>query len=131
MKHIIVSIFAFFFAFSINANNESDNTNNETNSGLYLSLLDPGHKQKRGTFLGKDRAPFEIFYGSQPSWAIKINFYGRKYGTQVERFYFMGGMDFDQDVNAKFGVSLNPGKRNKVNQFYLKYINLWLKFASN
>ena len=115
MKHILVSIFAVLFVFSVNADNGDNYVNHKTDKNLYTNSFDPGHKQKRNGNLGKDRAPFEIYFGSQPSWAIKVNLFGGiKHGTQVERFYFMGGMDFDQDLNAKIGISLNPGKYNKL-----------------
>ena len=100
--------------------------NDENESLLYLNYFDPGHKQKRGSQLGKDRSPIEAYLGSHPSFALKLNFYGSKHGTLTERGYIMMGMDFDTDLFAKFGFLLNPGKKNK-NRSLLNPVMGWWK----
>jgi len=108
MKNTILSILILFFVFpSIAGDNDSQH------SFLYENYFDPGHKQKRGSQLGKDRSAIELYFGLQPSLALKLNFYGSKHGALTERGYIMAGMDFDTDLYAKFGYVLNPGKRNK------------------
>ena len=41
---------------------------------LYSTYFDPGHKQKRGSQLGKDRSAIEAYLGLHPSFAVKLNF---------------------------------------------------------
>ena len=112
MKHVIASLFVLFFVSFVSANNNQSNQKTESPL-LYSNYFDPGHKQKRGAQLGKDRSAIEFYFGLQPSLGLKLNFYGSKHGALTERAYMMAGMDFDSDLYAKLGVLLNPGKRNK------------------
>tara|TARA_Y100000589_G_scaffold177056_1_gene167874 strand:- start:28365 stop:29147 length:783 start_codon:yes stop_codon:yes gene_type:complete len=116
MKNFLLTLIISSFCFLNNAN-ANDNTsplkNNNFTSALHVNYLDPGHKQKRGAQLGKDRSPFEVYVGSHPSIALKLNFFSSKHGTLTERGYVMMGMDFDTDLSTKFGFVLNPGKKNK------------------
>ena len=103
-----------FVSFSVvYANDQGHVFDNPHASLLSASYFDPGHKQKRGSQLGKDRSPFELYLGSQPSLALKLNFFSSKQGSLTERGYVMMGMDFDSDLFTKFGFVLNPGKKNK------------------
>ena len=120
MKHILASILILFL---ILPGNSSDNYN-FTTSPLYLNYFDPGHKQKRGAQLGKDRSAIEMYLGLQPSIALKLNFYGSQ-GTVTERGYMMAGMDFDSDIYAKFGYLVNPGKRNKNKSLSAQSFGWW------
>jgi len=120
MKHILASILILFL---ILPGNSSDNYNFKT-SPLYLNYFDPGHKQKRGAQLGKDRSAIEIYLGLQPSIGLKLNFYGSQ-GTVTERGYMMAGMDFDSDIYAKFGYLVNPGKRNKNKSLSAQSFGWW------
>ena len=97
MKHTILSILILIFIFpSIS----SDYFNEKNHSFLYDNYFDPGHKQKRGAQLGKDRSAIELYFGFQPSVALKLNFYGAKHGALTERGYIIAGMDFDSDLYA-------------------------------
>jgi hypothetical protein len=113
MKHLLTSILVIFIVVPTIANDGKELLNASSYSLLYDNYLDPGHKQKRGSQLGKDRSAIELYLGSQPSFALKLNFYGSKHGTLTERVYLMTGMDFDTDLHAKMGILLNPGKYNK------------------
>lgn len=122
MKHVLLSILMLFVILPGNA---GDNMNNATHSFLYDNYFDPGHKQKRGAQLGKDRSALELYLGSQTSVALKLNFYGAKHGALTERGYLMAGMDFDTDLYAKFGYVLNPGKRNKNRSLSASKFGWW------
>ena len=111
MKPII--IFIFVFVSTIVYAGDGNYLNLSEESLLHRNYFDPGHKQKRGSQMGKDRSAIETYLGLQPSFSLKLNFYGAKHGSLTERGYMMLGMDFDTDLWAKFGVLLNPGRRNK------------------
>ena len=114
MKHNLLFIILSFFLFSSSAHSGDNITVDELDQSLlYSTYFDPGHKQKRGSQLGKDRSAIEAYLGLHPSFAVKLNFYGAKHGTLTERGYVMMGMDFDTDLFTKFGYVLNPGKMNK------------------
>ncbi len=129
MKHIILSIFVFFFALSSIGENGDNSTNNTYYSFIENNYFDPGHKQKRGSNLGKDRSAIEAYLGSHPSFSLKLNFFGAKHGTLTERAYLMTGMDFGgdfgKDLHAKFGILLNPGKFNKNRSLSNPQLGWW------
>ena len=109
MKNFILFVFTFLCIgsfFSMEAS-ENDNYSTLDKYSLYNMYLDPGHSQKRG----KDKSVIEVYYGMQPSLAMKYNFSHKSAAT--ESAYFMMGMDFDTDMFAKIGIILNPGKKNK------------------
>ena len=122
MKHTILSILTLIF---ILPSMSSDYIKEKNHSFLYDNYFDPGHKQKRGAQLGKDRSAIELYFGSQASVALKLNFYGAKHGALTERGYIMAGMDFDSDLYAKFGYVLNPGKRNKNKSLSASKFGWW------
>tara|TARA_B100000579_G_C22824334_1_gene852276 strand:+ start:770 stop:1657 length:888 start_codon:yes stop_codon:yes gene_type:complete len=114
MKHIIVAVLACFLFFPMTANIGDPNLNNSVHVLLHDNSVDPGHNQFRKGNLGKDRYPLEMYLGSHPSFALKLNVYGSKNGSLTESAYLMAGMDLDdQDIYAKIGFTLNPGKYNK------------------
>mgnify|MGYP001247972328 CR=1 FL=1 len=122
MKHAILSVLTVFLIFP---SMSSDHINENNHSFLYDNYFDPGHKQKRGSQLGKDRSAIELYLGSQASVALKLNFYGAKHGALTERGYIMAGFDFDSDIYAKFGYVLNPGKRNKNKSLSASKFGWW------
>jgi len=122
MKNVIISILMLFFIFPGKA---GESINDSEHSFLYENYFDPGHKQKRGAQLGKDRSAIELYFGLQPSVALKLNFYGAKHGSLTERGYVMAGMDFDTDLYVKFGYLVNPGKRNKNKSLSASKFGWW------
>jgi len=129
MKNLLLSVFVFIFISNSGAHNGNDvDLDNVNQSLLYSTYFDPGHKQKRGSQLGKDRSAIEAYLGFHPSISVKLNFYGAKHGTLTERGYVMMGMDFDTDLFTKFGFLLNPGKTNKNRSLgapSLGWVKLW------
>jgi len=121
MKRVIASLFILFF---ISFGTASVNSNSDSEISLLSTpSFDPGHKQRRGAFSGKDRSPLEAYFGFN-SLALKLNFFGSKHGTLVERGYMMGGMDFDSDLYAKFGVLLNPTDKNQNKSILSNFFKL-------
>ena len=109
MKNFILFVFAFLLTGNFSFMEASENNEYSTSDKYSLDdiYLDPGHSQKRG----KDKSVIEVYYGMQPSLALKYNFSHKTPAT--ESAYFMMGMDFDSDMFAKIGIILNPGKKNK------------------
>ena len=111
MKNFIPFVLTLLFVFSFVRLEASENENNYkvNNRSLSSMYLDPGHNQKRG----KDASVIEVYYGMQPSFAIKYNLSFKTPSSKTESVYVMTGMDFDSDMFFKIGVCLNPTKRNQ------------------
>ena len=124
MKRIIILLFVCVFSFSndlFGSDGFTFKTMNE--SLLYTNHFDPGHGKQ---LKNKSKWP-ELYFGLQPSVAIKYNFSWNSNVT--ESSYMMMGMDFDSDLFLKFGVLLNKGTKRSQNRSLSNpkfgWIKLW------
>jgi len=123
MKRVLLS---FFFLLSIifYANEEDNLIITDNSSVFYLSILDPGHGRQ---IKNQSKWP-ELYFGLQPSVAIKYNF---GHNTNVtETGYMMLGMDFDSDLFLKFGFVFNKGSKKSQNRSLfphrkMGFLKLW------